>query len=98
MNLYLLEPNDIETWPEYDCVLGFVVRAESEIDARQLASKDGCMEDENVFFYSLLDDDEQKQVEKPKSVWEDAQKTKCILLADCVLGDVSIVLRSFRAG
>lgn len=55
MNLWLLRPNnnlkyDDDPWePWYDKVFGFVVRAESENDARIFASRDCGDEREDVW-------------------------------------------------
>ena len=92
MTLYLLRPNEnlqgCDPWePWYDKNFGFVIRADSEQEARQLASKEGG--DENTEDYT---GGKRKCVYSP---WSDPQASTCEeLLAE---GETTLIITDFRA-
>lgn len=98
MKLYLLKPIDLEAdvspWrPWYDKAFGFLVRAETELEARTLA--DGDAGDENR--PTLVDgsyDYESKLIIHP---WLDPNLTSCLELGPGVDGPSEILLRDFAS-
>jgi hypothetical protein len=77
-------PND--PWiPCYDCCFGFVVRAETEQEAREFAEKEAGDES-----------DKSRSTRTPlRKVWLDAALTTCTELTTD--GEVGIVIRDFHA-
>jgi len=88
VKLWLLEkredlPRDDDPWePWYDKSAGYVIRAETEMDARQLA--DANAGDENH-------DDK----DNPRRPWLDSKYSTCVLLTSD--GMVGVILRDFMA-
>lgn len=93
MKLYLLKPvipDDKwgqlagERWvPWYDTAAGFVVRAESKAEARQMA-QDRHGEEYSTYYPS-----------HPTETWLDHEQTFCAELTEA--GPAEIILRDFRA-
>jgi len=81
--LWLLRPiKGSKFWdPWYDKCFGFVVRAETEEDARELAQKDGC--------------DETGQFRKDKPAWTDSNHSTCEQLTDD--GDSGVIINDIAA-
>jgi len=93
MKLWLLRPkedlsNGKNPWnPEYDKAFGFVVRADTEEQAREFAHEDAGDENSGKFA-----NDETADTEQP---WKDSKYSTCIeLMAD---GKSGVVIRDFAA-
>jgi hypothetical protein len=93
MKLFLLRPKENlpkcdNPWkPWYDKAFGFVIRAESEVQARQLAHHSAG--DENRCMWAG------EKIADTTAPWLDAKYSICIeLVAD---GEPSIVMRDFAA-
>lgn len=89
MKLWLLRPveNDPLWDPWYDKAFGFVVRAETEAEARALAHEDAGDENRGEFMHEKLG---------PKGrAWLDAEHSTCVELpAD---GEPGVVIRDFAS-
>ena len=93
MKLWILQPveslpADDNPWnPWYDKAFGFVVRAESEQQARELAQQQAGDEDRGKFM--------QQRIANTKTPWTDPKYSTCDeLLAD---GEAGVVMRDFAA-
>lgn len=91
MNIYLLKRGELETI-DYDETAGWVVRAESELDARAVVAR-------STYDTGGSPGDEGRQL------WLDETATTCELLASNAWGlpvetrdSAGVVLRDFRAG
>lgn len=96
MKLWLLRPienNHENSWSKfinfgYDCTYGFVIQAESEQEARQIAQCNGS--DETKYW----DSEKAEMVIYP--VWIDKSLSTCVeLVAE---GEPGIVIEDFHAG
>lgn len=88
MKLWILRPveelDDDNPWdPIYDKTFGFVIRAETEDQARSIAHSNGRDENANTVL-----DDPDSSVKKP---WKDPEYSTCVELL--VNGDVGVVLQ-----
>ena len=93
MKLWILRPidglaGDDDPWePWYDKAFGFVVRAETEDEARELAHTHAGAENNGVFL--------SRKTAKTNAPWKDAAYSTCVeLLPD---GDAGIVMIDFHA-
>lgn len=87
MKLWLLRPLDAESgpWnPWYDKAFGFVVRADTEADARALAAKDAGDEADGEDFEPL-----------PVNPWQDPALASCVELAH--EGDAGVIIMDFKS-
>ncbi len=93
MKLWLLRPaeklpKDNNPWdPWYDKAFGFVVRAETEADARERAQENGG--DEVGSFFPFLPD------ANIIPAWTDSKLSTCVELS--AEGDVEIIIRDFAS-
>lgn len=85
MRLYLIRPVEGDpAWsPWYDKAFGFVVRAESEAQAREFAQADAGDEEIGPDYDTKI------------AVWQDPARSTCVELT--ALGDAGVVLRDFHA-
>lgn len=92
MKLWLLAPlfedvNDNPWDPWYDKAFGFVVRAETEDDARQIAHKNAGDENKNTFMGI--------SISKTTTPWLDIKYSLCVPLPQ--EGEARLILRDFAA-
>jgi hypothetical protein len=87
MNLFLLRPTEEnEIWePWYDKYFGFVVRAETESNARAMISG------KNI---TLGDECDRLTGFNP---WQSPENTTCVKIADDVNGEAEILMSDFHA-
>lgn len=88
MKLWLLRPIDENAgpWaPTYDLMFGFVIRAETEQQAREIAEENGGCENEEGYYSSAL-----------KVVWCDSALVSCVELT--AEGEPGVVIHDFNAG
>lgn len=91
MKLWLLRPVEglnkgDDPWsPWYDRAFGFVVRAESEEDARNLADADAGDENRGEFMGNKIAD--------TKNPWKDAKYSTCIELT--AGGEAGVIIKDF---
>jgi len=85
MKLWLLRPIEGDAFwePWFDKAFGFVVRADTEEQARQLAQADGG------------DEKRERFGGKPRPAWTDATHSTCVELT--AEGAAQIVLRDFAS-
>ena len=93
MKLWILRPldnlpGDDNPWePWYDKAFGFVVRAETEADARKLAHENAGDENRGEFL--------QREIAKTKSPWLDGRYSSCVeLTAD---GPTEVILEDIHS-
>jgi len=92
MTLYLLEPvedlqKEDDLWSDYyGCVFGMVIRAQTEIEARKIAQKEGGFETERV---------DKNQIVK-LFPWHDPKYTTCVELTP--VGDAGLIVKDMREG
>ena len=79
------QPNDDPWEPWYDKVFGFVVRAETEEGARELAHQNAGDENRGEFL--------QKATVKTKSPWLDKRYSTCEVLRN--EGEVGVIMQDF---
>ena len=93
MKLWLLRPadklakNDNPWEPWYDKAFGFVVRAETEAEARALAHADAGDENRGEFLKARTANTEQP--------WKDAKYSTCVELT--AEGDAEVVMKDFAS-
>jgi hypothetical protein len=87
MKLWLLRPmkGDPAWEPWYDKCFGFVVRAETEHDARKLANSEAGDENHDKWSSDF----------KPDNVWLDPKRATCVVLNDS--GPEAIIIRDFAS-
>lgn len=86
MNLYLLILKTRKQPFPYDRVFGFIIRANTEEEARSFAAPESGMEDGWM----------SKEERQTSSVWLDASRTTCSEIASGVSGKVGVVIRDLR--
>ena len=93
MKLWLLTakeslPEGDDPWePWYDKSFGCVVRAKTEIDAREIAHESAGDENRNEFFG--------KPVAKTNQPWKEAKYSSCVELTN--KGEQGLILQDFRS-
>ena len=93
MKLWLLEakanlPTDDNPWePWYDKSFGFVVRVETEAEAREIAHENAGDENRGEFL--------SRETAKTKQPWKNREYSTCVELTS--EGDRGLVLMDFRA-
>lgn len=93
--LWLLRPRDFlpdddNPWnPWYDKCFGFVIRADSEKEARKLANENGRDENRGEFL--------NKKVAHTTSPWLDERYSTCINLSDIDIGPSRIIMQDNHA-
>ena len=93
MKLWLLRPvenlpdNDNPWEPWYDKVFGFVVRAETEAEARDMAHADAGHENRGEFLNDKIAD--------TKEPWKDGKYSTCVELLPA--GQAGVVISDFAA-
>ena len=89
MKIWLLLPSeataDVDWWPTYDSMYGFVVAAETEEEARELAQADGG-------------DETNRFVGPERSVWTNPAYTTCEVLDPFRYSKPTIIISDFNAG
>ena len=91
--LWLLRPRDFlpdddNPWnPWYDKCFGFVIRADSEEDARQIADVNSGSENDNTFLG--------RTVCNTSSPWMDPKYSSCTELSD--IGPAKMIMRDYHA-
>ncbi len=93
MRLWILRPvedldKDDDPWtPWYDKAFGFVIRADTETEARQLAHDDAGDENRGEFL--------REKISKTTEPWKDVKYTTCIELIK--QGEKGVVIQDFNA-
>jgi len=89
MRIWLLRPSDeaanVDWWPTYDSMYGFVVAAETEGEARELAQAGGGDETNRPFGVE-------------RSVWTNPAYTTCEVLDPSQYSEPTIIISDFNAG
>lgn len=84
-----LQENDNPWGPWYDKAFGFVVRANSENEARQFANSDAGDENRGEFL--------SKEISKTKTPWLDVEYSTCEPLEDHEGSERGVIMKDFWA-